>query len=253
MDLNDLRIKVDPKKGADRCLLIGATGSGKSTAAGVLLQLFYEDYVKPIKKNKPRGRIFVIDTKPRWRPEYKADGTKASRAYSSLMAGPIVPNSRLIQSMGDWDLATSTGDGVYVVQQPKATIREAVLFAVEVCEKIFQTQRKDVPTLVVFDEGMDMFGPTGNGKHGDIVQRFFRAGREKGAATLFCSQRPKTINIQCVSESNYLMLFRIDFHDDMKRLHEMSLPEWVDPPADDYHFVLFRNRKLLSQDAVLRV
>lgn len=182
-----------------------------------------------------------------------ADGSKASKKYSSFMAGPVLPHSRLIQSMGDWDLATSTGEGVYIVQQPKATIRDAIQFAVEVCERVFQSQRKELPTLVVFDEGMDMFGPTGNGKHGDIVQRMFRAGREKGLSPLFCTQRPKTINLQCLTESNYLMLFHIDFANDVKRLQEMGFPAELAPPEEDYHFIYFRDRKVVSRDAMLNL
>lgn len=98
-----------------------------------------------------------------------------------------------------------------------------------------------MPTLLVIDEGMDFFGPTGNGIHGDIVQRCWRAGGEKGMACLIGVQRPKSINLQMLTESNLLYLFHLSNEDDVKRLWEMGLPKGVVPPIEKYKFIFFKD------------
>ena len=76
----------------------------------------------------------------------------------------------------------------------------------------------------------------------DIVQRCFRAGGEKGLTSLIGVQRPKGINLQCLTETSYCACFRFNFADDMKRLAEMGWPKDVPPPGYDepYMFRLWR-------------
>lgn len=254
MNSDDLAIKVDPKTGGERWLLVGATGTGKSTAAYIPINKFYNDYVAPTKRNgKPRGRILIVDTKPRWRPKMLADGTRATRKYKHFLNGPEVPHSRLVSHSSEWDMAWETGDGVVLLQNADLDTNDLIRWCVEMMSKFFRSQKIKEPSLLVIDEGMDFFGSTGNSKYGDIVQRSVRAGREKGMATLICVQRPKTINLQVVTEASALMLFRIDFLGDMKRLQEMGIPKDVYPPTQDYHFVFWKDRKLLARDAMLRL
>jgi hypothetical protein len=91
---------------------------------------------------------------------------------------------------------------------------------------------------------MDFFVPTGNARYSDIVQKLVRAGREKGIASLLGVQRPKTINVQVMSECNVLYLFRINFQEDIKRLWEMGFPHNVMPPTENHVFRFFRDRKV---------
>lgn len=248
---DDLRIKVTVE-GGDRCLLIGASRTGKSTAAGELINMFYADYVKPLQPGKrPRGRILIVDTKPRWRPEMLSDGRKAKKRYKDFLAGDVIPNSRLVSHTNEWDLAWQTGEGVVIIQNSKLETNELVQWCVNRMQAFFNTQTHKTPSLLVIDEGMDFFGPTGTGRYGDIVQRSVRAGGEKGLASLTLVQRPKTINLQVLTESNYLMLFHIKFAQDMKRLQEMGVPASLKAPSEKKHFALWRNDRLLTKDATL--
>lgn len=250
---DDIAIHVDAN-GADRALLVGATGTGKSTAAGVLIDMFYEDYVRPKKKrSKPRGRILVVDTKPRWRPAYEADGSAASRRYAKWLPGNVISHSRLVSRTSDWDLAWSTGDGVVLLQNNDMEHDALISWCVEMMTKFFRGQSYKEPSLLVIDEGMDFFGSTGVARYGNIVQRVVRAGREKGLASLILVQRPKTINVQIITESNYLMLFHIKFDEDMKRLWEMGIPRDLEPPRQRKHFALFRDDELVSANAILNL
>lgn len=254
MNSDDLLIRVDPVSGAERWLLVGATGTGKSTAAGVLINKFSHQYVEPQKKNqRPRGRILVVDTKPRWRPQMLADGTKATRKYKDFLSGPEIPNSRLVSHERDWDLAWQTGDGIVIIQNHELTQHDLIMWCVKMMERFFKSQKIKQPSLLVIDEGMDFFGATGNAKYGDIIQRSVRAGREKGLASLICVQRPKTINMQIITEASALMLFHIKFLADMKRLQEMGIPPDFRPPYRKYHFGLFKDDRVLTHDAVLNI
>src|SRR5882724_4909201 len=150
---DDLRIQVHKDIGADRFLLIGATGSGKSTMAGILVNRFYRDYVQPAKKRgKYRGRILVVDTKPRWRPEQLADGTPAGRKYKDFLPGTEIPHSRLVSKTTDWDLAWQTGDGVVIIQNAELSTADLVKWCVEMMEKFFRSQKWREPSLIVIDE-----------------------------------------------------------------------------------------------------
>jgi hypothetical protein len=162
-------------------------------------------------------------------------------------------SSRLVTKSDEWDIAWQTGEGIVVLQNENLRQPDLIAWCVEMMEKFWRSQRRSSPGLVVIDEGMDFFGPTGNGKYGDIVQRIVRAGREKGIASLICSQRPKTINIQLISESNFLILFRINFIQDMIRLREMGIPFDLMPPREKYHFAAFRDERVITYDAKLRL
>lgn len=254
--LTDLTVRVTPE-GADRCVLCGASRMGKSTAAGVLIEEFYKQYVRSVRKNaKPRGRILVVDTKPRWRPEMLADGTKAGRKYQDFLPGTVIPHSRLVSKSTDWDLAWQTGDGVVILQNDRMQHEDLIRWCVQMMNRFYKTQRHKVPSLLVIDEGMDFFGPSGTGRYGDIVQRCVRAGGEKGMASLILVQRPKTINLQVITESNYLMLFPIRYKEDLKRLWEMGIPRSFSFPEDSngeprkHHFALWRDGKVITHDAV---
>ncbi len=257
MQLSDISLQVTPE-GADRALLIGASRMGKSTAAGVLIDAFYDDYVAPrahgrYTQPKPRGRILISDTKPRWRPEMLANGQRAGRRYRDFLPGTIIPHSRLVSNTSEWDLAWETGEGVCILQNTNLPHDENVRWQVSMMQKFFKTQKHSMPSLLVIDEGMDFFGPTGNGKYGDIVQRSVRAGGEKGLASLILVQRPKTINIQVVTEGNYLMLFKIRYREDLKRLWEMGIPRDFVDPKEPHHFALWRNDHVITHDACFRM
>lgn len=244
MESADIGLRVT-KQGGDRAAIVGAAGSGKSTLANQLLLDFKSEYLDGVAP-KTRGRILVVDTKPRWRGQKLANGGSTRRLYKGFAQGDTIPGAVAMTDLADWHLAFDgdINNRVVISQRIDLPPSAGVLWQTMVIEKFFQTQDAKKPSLLYIDEGMDFFGPAGNGKYSDIVQKCVRAGREKGLSTLIGVQRPKNINLQVMTECNVLYLFRINFTEDVKRLREMSYPPSVVPPKDDHLFWYFRDRKV---------
>lgn len=227
-------------KASDRGILVGANGTGKSTLANYIVSHFRADY--------PHGRILVLDTKPRWRGERRADGTSTKRLYRKLSEGDTIPGSVTISQPHDWALAWDRDANpvqTVIAQRIKGSHRENVAFQVGCAERFFDSLDFKRPSLIYFDEGHDFFTATSSAIGGsDIVQRGYRAGRERGLASLIGVQRPKGFNPQCLTETNYCALFRINFRKDMAHLYDMGFPQSVGPPsyadAELHRFRLWR-------------
>lgn len=212
----------------DRGALIGASNTGKSTLAAYVLHHF--------RKENPHARILVLDTKPRWRAQYLANGGSPKRYYSRLAAGDKIPGSVSLQQMRDWNIvwdADTNPSQTVVVQNLNVPHSMNVLFQTRVLERFFATQKANRPSLAYLDEGMDFFTASSSARGTDIVQRCFRAGRELNLATLLGTQRPRQINLQVLTETSWLALFRINFEEDVKHLHNMGFPRDVGAPTYD--------------------
>jgi hypothetical protein len=222
-------IRIQP---GDRGILVGSSGSGKSTLAEWQLREFRKQY--------PKSRIAVFDTKPRWRATRLVDGTSPKRLYRPLAKGDTIADSVSCGRLQDWGLAWDHDNNptqTVIFQNLTSTHDDNVRYQVAAAERLFQSQRASRPTLAYFDEGMDFFGTNSGAKGGsDIVQRIFRAGRERNLSGLLAMQRPKGVNIQILSEMNRAYLFRLLFDEDMKRMHEMGWPRNIPPPEEDYVF-----------------
>jgi hypothetical protein len=223
---------------SDRGILIGANGTGKSTLADHVLTSFRMEY--------PDARIMILDTKPRWRATKLAKGGTPRRMYAPLARGDTINGAVSLNTMDDWGLAWDRNvneSQTVIAQRLSGRHDDNVRFQVLAAERFFNTQRDSRPSLLYLDEGMDFFGPNSGARGGsDIVQRCFRAGREKGLATLIGVQRPIGINDQCLTETNWCALFRINFTNDVKRLWEMGWPKHQLPPtyAQKHQFRMWR-------------
>jgi hypothetical protein len=154
-----------------------------------------------------------------------------------------------VDSPRDWSLAWDKGvnpSQTVIVQRPEGTNRGAVALACWAAESFFQSLDYRRPSLIYFDEGMDFFSTSGSALGSDIVQRCYRAGRERGLTSVIGVQRPKGINLQCLTETSYCALFRIQYEEDVKRLWEMGWPKGVTYPeqrvegVESYEFRLWR-------------
>lgn len=219
-------------KARDRMPVIGASDTGKSTLLAQLVRDFNDTYIHGIEDVKKKGRCLVVDTKPRWRAMRSVTGGGVRRYYKDHVPGDTL-DACYLNDLQDFDLAFNAtfNNRVAISQRLDLGTRQQVAWQVRVIERFFDSLKHTQPSLIVIDEGMDFFGPTGNGRYSDIVQKCVRAGRERGLATLIGVQRPKTINIQCLTECNKLVLFRIDYGEDMKRLIELGYPCGVPHPT----------------------
>lgn len=221
---------------ADRGILIGANKAGKSTLAEYVLRMFRLEY--------PDARIAVFDTKPRWRAETMYDGRSTRRMYAAMARGDTIAGAVACTDMTQWNMCwdkNANPTQTVIFQRMKGTHLSNVRFQVVAAEKLFATQRASRPTLAYWDEGMDFFSTTGGAKGGsDIVQRCYRAGRERNLASLLGAQRPVGLNLQTLTEINWAALFRIQYVADVKRLRDMGWPLDAGPPTFEDPLGTFR-------------
>lgn len=230
---------------SDRATIVGASGTGKSTLSNHLLKEFRADY--------PDARIMVCDTKPRWRGERLPDGRHARHLYKDFVKGDTISNAMVLSDPRDWSLAwhkDTNPSQTVVVQRLSGEDAVNLKFQLWAIRRFFYSTKASRPSLLYIDEGMDFFTVSGYPVGGsDIIQRCYRAGREKGLTTLLGVQRPKNINMQLLTEMSYCALFRIDYEDDVKRLRDMGWPKDVPAPTyapdggETYAFRLKRSSK----------
>lgn len=245
----DIFLHMHPTKGADRGILIGETGTGKSTAAKVILQQY--------RRENPKGRTLIADTKPRWRATRVLGGRKPlNKRYAKMVEGDQV-DSMILDKPDDWMLIwdPKLNPSRTVIVQPDVSERydeEAeIQRQVRVINKFFRTLDPREPSFLYIDEGMDFFGPTGNSKYGPIINKCYRAGRERGLATLMAVQRPRCISQFAMSESNVKLLFALGTEDDETTLYHKGFPRDAEPVDEDYEFRLVRDRKVYPRPLVL--
>ena len=246
----DITLRVT-RTGADRGLLIGESGTGKSTLAARIIELFRQLYL-------PTGRILIADTKPRWRGTTVLSGDSISKRYSKMVEGDSI-DSMILDRPADWAIVwdPQVNPSRTVLMQPDlrrdysddAEIARQVFYI----NRFFRTLDPREPSLLYIDEGMDFFGPTGAAKSGTIIQRCYRAGRERGLVTLMGTQRPACITQLAMSESNVKYLFALGSDDDLDTLRKRGFPRSVQPIDDDYQFRLLRDRKLYPRLLTLRM
>jgi energy-coupling factor transporter ATP-binding protein EcfA2 len=232
---------LDP---GDRAVLIGASGCGKSTLANKLIGEWQASYCAPTIPAGRRGRTMILDDKPRFRATRAVTGKSPRARYRDFVRGDTVEGV-VLDSLDHWQLAWDlqlNPSQTVIVQNPALTEEGVVRLCQLAAARFFTTQTPRHPSLLYVDEGMSFFGPTGTGRYGNSIQRSFRAGREKKLAVLLGAQRPKQINMQCLTEANIAFLFRLDFDSDVKRMQEMSFPAGVAPITEDQQFYWFRKR-----------
>ncbi len=242
----DLQLRVIKSKNmADMGLLIGATGTGKSTAAKFLIQMFYKTYIDGRAKGT-RGRVLIVDTKPRWRAPYDLKGNKTDSYYSRYVSndfGDLINNAYALYQVQDIKRAW-VGEKDIIIAQNLAmgrNLRSLVQWQSAIMTYAFQTASKSRPTMIFIDEGMDFFSERGFNYGTEIVRTLYRAGREKGISTLSAVQRPVTISKQMLTEANTVYLFKIRFAKDLVSLQEMGFPTGVKPPKERGQFYFFRD------------
>lgn len=234
--------------GADRGIIVGRSGSGKSTLAASLIAQFHKDYCLDVRR-PDMGRVLVIDTKPRWRGVQLVNGGSTRHHYKGFVKGDRLANSVVMTNDDQWGMAfdPNISDRLVIAQRMDLDFRALIRWQVDNVARFLATQDSRYPSLLYVDEGMDFFGPTGVAREGEAIQLCYRTGREKGLASLIGVQRPKTISLQCLTESNVGYFFAINFLEDVKRLREMGFPPAVPMPEENHKFLYYRDGKVYSK------
>jgi hypothetical protein len=118
-------------------------------------------------------------------------------------------------------------------------------YLVECAEEFFKSARHTRQQLLCVDETADFFHQNGAPIAGssDALIRTARAGRERGTAALYCTQRAKSIPGSIIEELTQLYLFVLDSSDQLKRCVEAGAPTWIEPPEREYEFMLWTKRE----------
>lgn len=207
---------------------MGGTGTGKSTLADVLGADFVERY------RGKKARRLILDSKPRYRAEWQSNGISARRRYKKWDHGEVVAGSVVIDDPNDLEMAFKRGFQTVIIQ---GETRDDIPRLVHAASLFLKDSRTGRPQLLQVDETMDFFHGNGSPIGGsDAILRASRAGRERGTAALYCSQRTRGIPAQLMEELERLYAFRLDYKQDAKRFQEMGAPEFP-LPSEPYRFM----------------
>lgn len=213
---NGVPLSVLSLRQRERGFLAGGTESGKSTLADLIGEEFIQRYAAK------KARRLILDSKPRYRAEWTAHGTSAKRRYKKWDHGAAPAGSCVIDKPSelagafDLDYRTVIIQGESVHDIPRLT---------EAADLFLRSSRAGRPQLLQVDETMDYFFVNGSPRGGnDAIVRAARAGRERGTACLFCTQRTRNLPANLMSEMTRAYVFRMDYANDLKRLTEFGMP-----------------------------
>lgn len=233
-DQRDASAQVLTLPRSSRAFLVGSTKSGKSTLAEVMVSQYKEEY----SQERIPVRTLIVDTKPRFKAQYELNGleTKHTRRYSKWGYGSFIPNSIVMPLSVDpedaIDQAWRLGSDTIIATAEKKTEWKLVN---EYVVTFYERYGAHFPRLVYIDELADFFEIR---ILNDIYQRIARNGRERDCAMIACSQRPRKIPTEVMSEMTRLYLFNLDYWQDIKHIMEFGVPWEVRPPKG-HNFYLY--------------
>ena len=245
------QLKPNGRIEADRAVIFGSAGYGKSTLATVLVRHWQRQFCDPRIPFDQRGRILISDEKPRYRASHSVIGPPTRKRYKDFVKGDTI-RGVVLDDPAHWDLVWNPNQNPWqtvIAQAPEREEDWVVWVCQRAIDRLFETQHPNRPTLSYIDEGLSFFGPTGLGKQGSGIQRSYRAGREKGLASLLGSQRPKQISPQTKTEANVVFAFRMNSAKDTRDLADdlgLEPPPYDFDASDKYRFWAWRDAELMS-------
>jgi hypothetical protein len=211
----------------DRALIIGGVDSGKSTLCDWLGLDFVHRYADV------GGRRLILDSKPRYRAEFTARGLPAKRRYRQWSHGQFIPGSVVVDDPSELAAAWKMGARTVIAQcEGSRELTRLVMTA----NAFLRDSRRSRPQLCQVDETLDFYHSNGSPRGGDdTITQIARAGRERGTAGLFGSQRTHGLAATLMAELNRLYAFRVDYAADRKRFGEFGAPDFPNP-AERHEF-----------------
>lgn len=220
-------------KRKERGLTIGGTGTGKSTLNAQNRQAFLSEY--------PNARLFLADTKPRFRAEWDLNGFAAAWRYrkwdkeeSEFVPGSyrLPLNNPLAEMRAVWKL----GGRIVIAQVDHMED----LWKVSQALRIFYEHWRAKPErLAEIDEAADFFERGFSDPLGRPLLEIARKGRERNVALQAGSQRPRGLVKALLTEMTKLYLFELDSKDDVDYLKSMGLPKEATSPERQRIYYFF--------------
>lgn len=233
----------------DRVVIAGGSESGKSTiAAGSKDFAFNNTILGRFHYNYKDSKILIVDSKPRFRAQYKTNGLSDKKTYASWSHGAYIPTSiRCDLTIEDLDLALARSN--IVICQSDDIDNEYVAVA-NLINHFRNNANTSESRLVFIDEIMDFYTSNGTPKSGtgNMLIRCARAGAERNISTVIATQRLKGIPPQFFELCTRIYLFRLDYTPDYKRLQEAGAPKEFLPPLYNHEFKLWdkKNRDIIE-------
>lgn len=225
-----------------RGMAFGGTGSGKSTLEEHLIGDWLRRY--------PDARVLIDDSKPRFRADWQLNGLSAKRVYRKWGHGASVSDSVLLPLSGSPDAnlkqAWRLGHQVAIAQVDRVRGLDDAPWLLEYMRAFFADSSRKRHQLVAVDEMADFFSSSGAFGRGHPITQIARSGREVGCAMIGCSQRPRNIPPQVITEASQLYVFRLDYGKDLKHLQEHGMPDDAREPEAENAFLFYDKRRRRS-------
>lgn len=228
---------------SERGLLVGMTGTGKSTLGTDLIWRFRRLY--------PGSLVLIIDSKPRFRAQYRQDGMEVR--YKNWVEGDYFPGSVALTRPVPLKEARKFGSiFIYQSTDEKGNIIIGYEDGVDIlAQDLFRLSNpKNAPTLIFFDEFYDVLNGGLAAIASKPVLKTIRAGREKGMAVLMGAQRPRSIPVPALSEVTKFYVFRLEFVEDLKYMTKHGIPA-IGQPHDEHGFIFADKKRRIEQECVL--
>lgn len=216
----------------ERGVLLGKSGTGKSTLAKWLLDSWLSEY--------PSGRVLIIDTKPRFRADYDVSGNRIT--YKGWVSGDTMRNSVAIHRSSElrWALKISRCAIFQKLTPDRKQVANYRAVIANLAADFFRMSGPKKPTLFYVDEFYDVCH--GNGGYvSESVLQVMRAGREVNQAGLFGAQRPKSIPLPTLTEASCYYIFFLEYEDDVKYLRKHGPA--IARPARGFEFNFIRSMR----------
>jgi hypothetical protein len=192
------------------------------------------------RQTMPNPRVLIIDSKPRYRAEWRLNGTQASPNYKKWRRGTAIPGSvKLPFYNPKRDLAQvwRLGFTCAIAQTGDAAMLPWLRAYVNA---FYDTSDDKYSQLVDVDECADFFGSAGIAKQGDALLKVVRSGRERNVSFTGAAQRPRGLPQSFLTELSEVFLFALANVKDLDHLSDMGLPGDIILPNEDHVFYHFR-------------
>lgn len=188
----DKNVTVVPHLG-ERTLIVGQTGSGKTKFSVWLLRRI------------EHAPCLIYDT-------------KVDESFDTL------PRSAIFDDFDECIAAMDDAELEYIIFRPAPYIASDP----KALDEFLMRHYDELPNVPLFIDELYSFHKS-TGQAGPGLQTILTRGRSRGITCVMCAQRPKLISLFCLTEAQYLCIFRIADRNDKKRLGDV-IPEFADLP-----------------------